>query len=94
VLVEITNSELDLLLRLTEAEWCRNFIIEVNLFLVEDEYVVTRDHITSWVYKITTSVDHASELVIQLAIHGLQNNSVSCLVKLELSKNIVNSKVW
>lgn len=93
VLIEITDTKLNVLFLLAEAVGRGNLVIKIDLLFVEDEDVAAGDHITSWVDEVATSIDHAAEFVIQLAIRSLQNNRISCLVRLEFAEDLINGEV-
>ena len=70
---------------LLEAVGSRDFIIKINLFLIEDEDVTSSDYVSIWVNQVTSSVNQATILVIELSIGCLEDNMVATWVHFKLT---------
>ena len=93
VLAEVLHAELHSLVLLAEAVRCWDLVIEVDLLLVEDEYVASRDDVARWVNQVASTVDHAAILVVKLAIGGLEDDGVAVLRHLELAQDLLHREV-
>ena len=60
---EVFNSVLDVL-GLLEAVRRGDLVIEIDLFLIEDEYVASRDNISLKIDQVSSSVYQASILIV------------------------------
>ena len=94
MLIKVLHTEFHSLILLAEAVRSRDLVVKVHLFLIEDKNVATSDHITCWIYQVATTVDHATVLIVQLAVCCLEDNCIAALIELELSKDFLYRKVW
>ena len=65
---------------LLEAVGSRDFIIKVNLFLIEDEDIASSDYVAIGVDQVTSTVNQAAILIIELSIGCLEDNLVATRV--------------
>ena len=65
---------------LLEAVGSRDFIIKVNLFFIEDEDIASSDYVTIGVDQVTSTVNQAAILIIELSIGCLEDNLVATRV--------------
>ena len=76
---EVLDSVLDRF-ALLEAVGSGDFIIKVNLFLIEDEDIASCDYVAIGVDQVASTVNQATILVIELTIGCLEDNLVSTRV--------------
>ena len=81
---EILDRVLDIF-ALLEAVGSRDFIIKVNLFLIEDEDITPSNYVSIRVNQVTSSVNQATILVIELSIGCLEDNMVATRVRFKLT---------
>ena len=62
---------------LLEAVGSRDFIIKVNLFLIEDEDIASSDYVAIGVDQVASTVNQTTILIIELTIGCLEDNLVA-----------------
>ena len=65
---------------LLEAVGSWDFIIKVNLFFIKDEDIASSDYVTIGVNQVTSTVNQAAILIIELSIGCLEDNLVATRV--------------